>query len=120
MSGRRQIDQEELRIMFEVEKLSDQSIGQRIGLSTESAQRLRLRRGFVREVHPNGRNKMPADLLKECEKMIDEGYHFASISQMKNVAEKTLRRHFPGRAFTSQQVAELSSMRLKLGRVKIK
>lgn len=108
---------EELRVMFEDEKLSDMEIGQRVGLGTSSAAKLRRRRGFIREVRPNARNRIPPETLQRCSDLLDEGYSFNAIMSMVKIDSKAISRHFPGRGFTREQTVEAQTMGRKLRKV---
>lgn len=103
--------------MVEDDKLSDQEIGQRIGLSAKSAGQLRLRRGFVREHRPNTRNRIPPETLQKCSDLLDEGYSYHAIESMIDMEEKAIARHFPGRGFTREQTVEAQTMGRMLRKV---
>ena len=56
------------------------------------------------------RNPLPPDVTERARAMVDDGCSFAEIARTLAIGEATLRRHFPGRSWTTDQVADWNRM----------
>ena len=93
---------------------SDAEIANHLGISRAAAQNRRARLGVRRREHNvDNRHRTPEELAN-AEALIDEGYSFRAIEGMTGIASSTLRRHFPGRAYTPEQVQEAISLHKRM------
>lgn len=57
------------------------------------------------------------DMLANWEAALDEGYAYQHVSEMYSVPKALVRKHFPGRGWTREQIREHASAARQLSRV---
>lgn len=82
-------------------------IAVRTGMSTRQVSRIRVRNGITK---PNPYVKHQPDWAL-IGKLLDDGWSFREIERTHHIAQKTLYKRFPGRAWSREDVGRYSRIR---------
>lgn len=114
---KRRVSNEDLRWMIEDEGMTDAAIAQQLKMRLDSFRRLRTRRGFHRG-EPGKAGPLSQERLQGAERLLDEGYSYASVHGFTGIDLGSLRRHFPGRGFTPEESIQAALMARRLNDLK--
>jgi hypothetical protein len=82
------------------------AISNRTGMSTDYVYRVLIQSG-LRAGTPNSSRPPLADRLKVADRMInEEGASFAEVMRTVKISRHTLKKHFPGKQWTTEQVLQ--------------
>jgi IS30 family transposase len=105
----RKIIDTELVLRLAREGYSNREVAKLAGVHMRTVTRLRVKHG-ISETNPRSARRMTPELRATIEGNLNDGWSFLEISRTHDVSEDTLRRHFPGRAWTHQQVGEYGAL----------
>lgn len=114
---KRVVSDEDLRWMIEDEGMTDDAIAQQLKMKVSSFRRLRTRRGFHRG-EPGATRALTPEMLKEADRLLDEGYSYAAVHEFTGIGFRSLRTHFPGRGFTREESIQAALMGRRLADLK--
>lgn len=79
-------------------------IAEATGMSTRQISRIRVREGITESKPINKPD------FAELARRLDDGWSFKEIQRTYGTTYETMQRHFPGRAWTKAQAAELARL----------
>lgn len=88
------------------EGLSAPEIAHRVGCSDRTVTRWRRANGLTKLTSPNAGKPISPERLEAARRMLDDGASYADVQTTLGIQQDTVRRHFPGRAWSPQQVAQ--------------
>ncbi|QIG58618.1 hypothetical protein SEA_HUBBS_73 [Microbacterium phage Hubbs] len=115
--GKQQASREDLEAMMK-DGLDDHQMAERIGISLSALQRLRTRRGLLREQISVKKTRKTEEELAEVRGLLEaERMSLRAASEVTGMSYETVRRHFPEYAYTTEQRVEAANMGRKLSRI---
>lgn len=95
---------------------SASQIATRLGCSTKTVERWRSSRGLTK-LPENASRRVSPERLEAARSMLADGASHKDICLTLHMNRGTLRRHFPGTAWTPSQSGQLAQMVRKLNRL---
>ena len=95
---------------------SASQIATRLGCSTKSVERWRSSRGLT-TLPENASRRVSPERLEAARSMLADGASHKDICRTLRMNRETLRRHFPGTAWTPEQSGRLAQMVRQLNRI---
>ncbi|WP_461169300.1 hypothetical protein [Arthrobacter sp. Z1-15] len=102
MPAHRKVDREEFARLHAA-GLTQKELADHFGIARSGVIRHSAQLGLTRRPHA-----ATSEQLALWESLIDDGWSFSEIARTHHVATDTLRRYFPGRAWTPQQGPEMA------------
>ena len=85
-------------------------IAERLGVTIRTVVRYRKKTGCSRPRRP----RMTADDIAAASRMLDDGCSYHEVGLTLGFAGPAIARHFPGRAWTRQQISEFGNLHRRL------
>lgn len=101
MAAKQKVDREEFTRLNE-DGWTIKELTEHFGIHPMTVTRLRKQL----DVSPDTRRMMTPDRRAAIEAMLDDGWSFEEIHRTEGAHPETLRKHFPGRAWTDRQRGE--------------